>query len=81
MGHLGSGQFGTVSRGVWQDGNKCVEVAVKKLQDNFSEEEAVRFLQEAAIMGQFRHPNIIQLHGVVTVVTPVCVGCSLCVCV
>ena len=26
----------------------------------------VKFLQEAAIMAQFRHPNVIQLYGIVT---------------
>ena len=68
--HLGSGQFGTVNRGVWQ-GPAGVEVAVKMLQPGTSEEDTVRFLQEAAINGQFRHPNIVQLHGVVTVGNPV----------
>ena len=31
----------------------------------------MRFLQEAAILGQFRHANVVQLHGVVTVSDPV----------
>ena len=48
-----------------------MDVAFKKLKDDCCEEEAVRFLQEAAIMGQFRHPNIVQLLGVVTIVKPV----------
>ena len=65
--NLGSGQFGTVSRGIWQDGKRSVEVAVKMLREATSEEDTVRFLQEAAIMGQFRHPNIVELLGVVTV--------------
>ena len=29
------------------------------------------FLTEASIMGQFDHPNVIKLYGVVTVVEPV----------
>ena len=69
--HLGSGQFGTVNLGVWQCQQTAVEVAVKMLQPGAPEEDAVRFLQEAAIMGQFRHPNIVQLLGVVTVGKPV----------
>ena len=70
--HLGSGQFGTVNRGVWQGGGQVgVEVAVKMLQEGTSELDTVRFLQEAAINGQFRHPNIVQLLGVVTVGKPV----------
>jgi len=36
-----------------------------------TEQDKVRFLQEAAIMGQFRHPNIVRLYGVVTVHEPV----------
>ena len=69
--HLGSGQFGTVKRGIWQTSKGDKEVAVKMLQPNPSGEDTVRFLQEAAIMGQFRHPNIVQLMGVVTVDKPV----------
>ena len=62
--HLGSGQFGTVSKGVWHSPSGDVEVAVKSLQASSSEEERVKFLQEAAIMGQFKHPNIITIFGV-----------------
>ena len=46
-------------------------MAIKTLQDEAKEVERVKFLQEAAIMGQFRHPNVITLHGVVTVGEPV----------
>ena len=63
---LGSGQFGEVNKGVWQSPHGPVEVAVKTLKREASEEDAIRFLQEAAIMGQFRHPNIVELLGVVT---------------
>ena len=28
-------------------------------------------MQEAATLGQFRHPNVVRLHGVVTVNDPV----------
>ena len=42
------------------------EVAVKIMENNgSSEEDRVKFLQEAAIMGQFHHPNIIKILGVV----------------
>ena len=67
---LGSGAFGTVHRGLWHhsEGNESVEeeVAVKSIEDGASEEERVKFLQEAAIMGQFKHPNIIRIIGVIT---------------
>ena len=41
------------------------EVAVKTMEDGSSEEDRIKFLQEAAIMGQFDHPNIIKILGVV----------------
>ena len=68
---LGSGQFGTVSKGIWQSPMGTMDIAVKQLQPGTSEEEKVKFLQEAAINGQFRHPNVVQLMGVVTVGEPV----------
>ena len=68
---LGSGQFGEVSKGIWQSPMGAMDVAVKQLQPGASEEEKVKFLQEAAINGQFRHPNVVKLMGVVTVGEPV----------
>ena len=70
-GFLGSGQFGTVNRGVWQSPTGAVDIAVKRLKPGASDEEKVKFLQEGAINGQFRHPNVVQLMGVVTVGEPV----------
>lgn len=70
--HLGAGQFGTVSKGVWESPYGSKEVAVKMLQPQVSDrDKKVKFLKEAAIMGQFLHPNIVKLHGVVTVNEPV----------
>ena len=68
---LGSGQFGMVNKGVWTSPKGPVEVAVKTLQGEASEKDKVKFLQEAAIMGQFHHPNVIELHGIITVGSPV----------
>ena len=64
---LGSGQFGNVYKAEWRkpDG-VTIDVAVKTLKlDKNSKKEKVRFLQEAAIMGQFMHNNVLRLHGVV----------------
>ena len=68
ISHLGSGQFGSVSKGVWIIGSEKQDVAVKTLTDSAN---TVKFLQEAAIMAQFKHPNILTLHGVVSVGDPV----------
>ena len=74
--HLGSGQFGTVYSGVWSrtggDGKQeyevaqLTEVAVKSMKRGASEEERTKFLQEAAIMGQFKHAYILRILGYVT---------------
>ncbi len=68
---LGSGQFGVVYKGVWQSSAGDVEVAVKTLKEGSGEGDKVKFLQEAAIMGQFKHSNVVTMHGVVTVGEPV----------
>lgn len=43
-----------------------VPVAIKTLKLGYSEKQRQDFLSEASIMGQFSHPNIIRLEGVVT---------------
>ena len=69
---LGSGQFGTVYNGVLQSPSRGdVDVAVKTLKEGSGEEDRVKFLQEAAIMGQFKHPNVVTMYGVVTLGEPV----------
>ena len=56
-----------VTRGRWsQSADNELEVAVKTLSLNASDKDRLRFLQEAAIMCQFDHPNVIKLYGVVT---------------
>ena len=65
---IGSGEFGSVHKGEWviSEGGKKIEVAVKTLKEGADEIDKIKFLQEAAIMGQFSHPNIVKLYGVVT---------------
>ena len=56
---------------MWKrQGTRPVDVALKSLTKT-SEEDKVKFLQEAAIMAQFRHPNVIVLHGMITEGDPV----------
>ena len=40
-------------------------VAIKKIQGEASEDERVLFLKEAVTMGQFSHPNIVKMLGIV----------------
>jgi len=52
---------------MWTDGSADpIQVAVKTLNSKCSESDRVKFLREAAIMGQFQHNNVVQLHGLVT---------------
>lgn len=61
------GEFGEVFRGVMKTrGQGEVNVAIKTLKPGYSEKQRLDFLSEASIMGQFSHPNIIRLEGVVT---------------
>ncbi len=72
---LGSGQFGEVYKATWSVGQDSLEIAVKTLKPGASEVDKVKFLQEAAIMGQFNHSNVIKMHGVVTLEEPVSLSC------
>ena len=64
---LGSGEFGVVHLGTWSDGSTDpIQVAVKTLNSECSEADRVKFLREAAIMGQFKNNHIVELYGVVT---------------
>ena len=48
-----------------QEGNDSIkDVAVKCLKGGASDQERISFLQEAVIMGQFDHPNILQILAI-----------------
>ena len=72
--HLGSGQFGSVEQGLWKNGVQRVPVALKLLKEGSSKTDKVKFLQEAAIMAQFTHPNVVSLYGVVSKTEPVSIA-------
>ena len=48
-----------------------LEVAVKTLKVGSQQEDRIKFLQEAAVMGQFSHPYVIKIYGVVTCIKQV----------
>lgn len=47
-------------------GKRDVSVAIKTLKVGYTEKQRRDFLCEASIMGQFDHPNVVHLEGVVT---------------
>ncbi|KAJ8270430.1 hypothetical protein GJAV_G00114510 [Gymnothorax javanicus] len=66
------GEFGEVCRGRLKlPGRREIIVAIKTLKAGYTERQRRDFLSEASIMGQFDHPNIIRLEGVVTKSRPV----------
>ncbi|XP_042182299.1 ephrin type-A receptor 5 isoform X1 [Oncorhynchus tshawytscha] len=69
---IGAGEFGEVCSGPLRlPGKKEFPVAIKTLKAGYTERQRRDFLGEASIMGQFDHPNIIHLEGVVTKTKPV----------
>ncbi|XP_061546563.1 tyrosine-protein kinase Mer [Phycodurus eques] len=63
---LGEGEFGSVVEGhLKQPDGTSEKVAVKTMKlDSFSQREIEEFLNEAACMKDFYHPNVIRLLGV-----------------
>ncbi|CAL8304613.1 ephrin type-B receptor 4a isoform X1 [Gadus morhua] len=69
---IGAGEFGEVCRGRLKvPGKKENYVAIKTLKGGFTDKQRRDFLSEASIMGQFQHPNIIHLEGIITASCPV----------
>uniref|UniRef100_A0ABK0LLV7 receptor protein-tyrosine kinase n=1 Tax=Rattus norvegicus TaxID=10116 RepID=A0ABK0LLV7_RAT len=69
---IGAGEFGEVCSGRLKlPGKRELPVAIKTLKVGYTEKQRRDFLSEASIMGQFDHPNIIHLEGVVTKSKPV----------
>ena len=66
---LGSGEFGVVYKGSWDTGNETIDVAIKTLKSS-EEDIKTAFMREAAIMGQFNHPNILKLMGILSLSEP-----------
>lgn len=62
-----TGEFGEVCSGPLRlPGKREILVAIKTLKAGYTEQQRRDFLWEASIMGQFNHPNIIRLEGVIT---------------
>jgi len=55
-----------VTLATWTDKGTSRTVAVKSLNQEASERDKIKFFQEAALMAQFLHDNVIRMHGMVT---------------
>lgn len=69
LNKLGSGQFGQVYEGLWNDGVGQVQVAIKTLKEGSMDPKD--FLAEAQIMKELRHENLIKLYAVCTRQEPI----------
>ena len=66
LNKLGEGQFGEVYKAVLKSPTgTSQEVAVKLVKKGAPQEETLKLLQEAAILGQFRHRHVVDLKGIV----------------
>eukprot|EP00730_Choanoeca_flexa_P004721 TRINITY_DN11783_c0_g1_i1.p1 TRINITY_DN11783_c0_g1~~TRINITY_DN11783_c0_g1_i1.p1 ORF type:complete len:1320 (+),score=353.99 TRINITY_DN11783_c0_g1_i1:92-3961(+) len=72
---LGKGAFGVVYKGLMSEGGAIPDylVAVKSLHPSSSVSDRTELLEEAAVMAQFNHRNVVSLVGVVTVGKPLMV--------
>ncbi|XP_054213446.1 ephrin type-B receptor 6 isoform X4 [Homo sapiens] len=71
---IGTGSFGEVRQGRLQPrGRREQTVAIQALWAGGAESLQMTFLGRAAVLGQFQHPNILRLEGVVTKSRPLMV--------
>ncbi|XP_077443875.1 ephrin type-A receptor 7 isoform X2 [Stigmatopora argus] len=69
---IGAGQFGEVCCGRLKiPGRGDASVAIKTLKVDSTQKQHWDFLCEASIIGQFNHPNVVHLEGIVTRGKPV----------
>ena len=68
IGHLiGSGAFGEVYSALSNQSEERIphrEIAVKFVNSNAGPEQKQEFIQEAILMRNFEHPNIVQVYGI-----------------
>ena len=62
--------FYDIFKGNWASNYGDIPVAIRVLNDSENGELGVSLLREATVMGQFDHPNILKLFGVVTLGKP-----------
>ena len=47
---------------------------MKTLQNSVKKSDRIKFLQEGATMAQFKHPNVVTLHGMAEINGQVCIS-------
>jgi serine/threonine protein kinase len=82
LNNIGEGAFGTVYKGLVDErsatGVPEYTVAVKVLKTEPTSSEIKEFMREAAIMAQFKHPNVLSLVGVCTAGEPAMIVLQFC---
>ena len=61
---LGSGGFGSVYAARWRGTDVAIKFWVSKKHDETDEQGEERLIHEAAVLMRLRHPNILQIFGV-----------------
>ncbi|KAI3422449.1 hypothetical protein GPALN_012958 [Globodera pallida] len=63
---LGRGAFGIVRRGSFKEptSSQAIQVAIKEVSQTSTKDQIKEFMNEARIMRQFDHKNVIKFHGV-----------------
>ncbi|UJR26058.1 hypothetical protein I4U23_007404 [Adineta vaga] len=63
--HIGNGEFGEVWRGLWQNGNRSIPVAIKKLHKKRQDKITLNnYICEIEAMKTLRNNYIVALYGV-----------------
>jgi serine/threonine protein kinase len=82
LNNIGEGAFGTVYKGLVDErsttGVPEYTVAVKVLKNEPTGSEIKEFMREAAIMAQFKYPNVLSLVGVCTAGEPAMIVLQFC---
>eukprot|EP00041_Stephanoeca_diplocostata_P020112 m.442865 g.442865 ORF g.442865 m.442865 type:complete len:678 (-) comp21478_c0_seq1:26-2059(-) len=60
---IGAGEFGTVFLGEWNSPRGRIPVAIKSLKGNSNPDQKKELMEEARLMVNFDHPNVVTLYG------------------
>ena len=77
---LGAGKFGFVFDGCYNDPDiaSTYPVAVKQVREDAPEDAHLEFVEEATLMAQLQHTNVVRMAGVITKGQPILVVLEYC---